>query len=151
MIRRTRYTVRETGQEALEAALEAAVARIEKVYGPDWFMKIDLARLDLSDGAYCVLGQLENIRHPHRRDPGVAYAAGEKRLGWDSPVLIECKGGRSLLAEKAALYAVNEGRVPYDGPDKDGYQRTVYTDYSQLEKLWRKKIAALRAAGGREV
>jgi hypothetical protein len=50
-------TERRIDAEVLER-VKQGIAVLEEVHGPGWEDKIDLATLDLKDGAACVLGQV---------------------------------------------------------------------------------------------
>lgn len=142
---RTRYPIPETPEEALDAAIERACARFAKVYGPNWYRWINLDALDLSEGATCIVGQLENHRVPNRRDKDAAYSVGTKRLGWDESVAWDFES--ECYTDKATFYGVQSGRLPFDGKDASGQQHSAYIYYAALDAAWRRKILQLRARG----
>lgn len=72
-------------EKVLERVLRS-LKWLEETHGPGWEDKIDLATLDLSDGAHCVLGQIYR-EEAKREDPdanGFGYAMDHLSIGSDS-------------------------------------------------------------------
>jgi hypothetical protein len=158
----------ETPEQALEQAMEDGVRLLEREYGRDWYRKIDLDRLVLASGNFCILGQLEGRRRlieesaPDDDFPvteetptwelnlhGVdGYDTAVSRLALDDGCDCGCGDGEY---SSPTLYGFNSGDLPYDGVDEDGNQRQVDISYSMLQEVWERKIKALLDAGHSEV
>lgn len=57
--------------------VKAGIALLEKEYGPDWVEHIDMKKLDLRDGAVCILGQV----YANRKEGINGYWSGIEILG----------------------------------------------------------------------
>jgi hypothetical protein len=127
----TEQTRPATLKEAIAQAVDRGAEAVAQFYGPDWYRpgRIALTRLDLSRGTTCIVGQLEG-----RRVLGHAYDEGLDAL-YQAGVL------SSTFRAIEAAHGFNNGHLPYNGEDTTGY-----VDYPDLDRAWKRKIRALRAA-----